>query len=224
MEEAENHNPKSTVDDHNPKSTVDDHNPKSTVDGGLSVGSLGEMISSLRIPILNSLSAGSLGEMISSLRGYDPIKERMILSFEYFSNLSLRPKQVEILSRLSEEEKKDYGGGSSNGGGFRSIVQQLIMGGGKTKVLLPLLAASKALTLTLTLTLTKVLLPLLAASKARGDNLVIIMVPDALLTTTHTDIKMSSHRAFKQKAHLFEFKRHARIAPESVTRLLAELW
>lgn len=62
---------------------------------------------------------------------YDPKAHPALLTFEYFSNLKLRPAQIEKLNLFLE-------------GNDTSFVAELIMGSGKSKVLLPLLSVLRA--------------------------------------------------------------------------------
>lgn len=74
---------------------------------------------------------------------------------------------------------------SQKGLGFAELIEKIIMGGGKSKVLLPILAEKKA----------------------RGDNLVVIEVPQALLPTNHAELNRTSQKLYGKEAVRFEFNR-----------------
>lgn len=86
-------------------------------------------------------------------------------------------------------------------GNFDSQVMQLIMGGGKSKVLLPLLALCKT----------------------TGDNLSIIVVPDALLNTNFADLASTAKRLFNQDIYHFNFSRDGDYSVQTLTTKLNEL-
>ncbi len=100
-----------------------------------------------------------------------------LMLFQYEENILLRPRQVEALTNLLSTPDDPYR--------FKESIEKVIMGGGKSKVILPLLAAKKA----------------------TGLNLVVVEVPRALLATNHVDLNSISQRLFNQKAHRFEFDR-----------------
>lgn len=72
-------------------------------------------------------------------------------------------------------------------GHFNNEIVQMIMGGGKSKILLPLLALRKA----------------------TGDNLSIIVVPEALYETNFADLSSVTEEIFGKKAHRFLFDRES---------------
>ncbi|HBI22563.1 MAG TPA: hypothetical protein DDY37_08330, partial [Legionella sp.] len=74
---------------------------------------------------------------------------------------------------------------ASKDGRYAEVVEKIIMGGGKSKVILPTMAQKKA----------------------TGQNLVVIVVPRALLHTNFTDLKATSNALFNQTADMFEFSR-----------------
>lgn len=84
---------------------------------------------------------------------------------------------------------------------FTSMVTQLIMGGGKSKVLLPLLALLKA----------------------KGNNLSIIVVPDALLQTNFQDLASVAKSIFNQDIYRFSFTRQANYSEEQLLTKLNQL-
>ncbi len=86
-------------------------------------------------------------------------------------------------------------------GEFKSQVMQLIMGGGKSKVLLPLLALRKA----------------------KGNNLSIIIVPDALLNTNYADMAKVAKRLFNQDIYPFYFNRNGDYSPSTLSAQLNQL-
>lgn len=67
----------------------------------------------------------------------------------------------------------------------KESVEKIIPGGGKSKVIFPVLAEEMA----------------------KGDNLVVIEVPAALLKTNHIDFNRTSQRLFKKRAYRFEYNR-----------------
>ncbi len=76
-------------------------------------------------------------------------------------------------------------------------VEKIIPGGGKSKVILPVLAEEAA----------------------QGDNLVVIEVPEALLTTNHIDFNRISQRLFGKRAYRFEFNRDCDCSPERLEHM-----
>lgn len=86
-------------------------------------------------------------------------------------------------------------------GQFKSQVMQLIMGGGKSKVLLPLLALCKA----------------------KGNNLSMIVVPDALLNTNFSDLARVTKRLFNQDIYHFYFSRNDGYSEKSLITKVNQL-
>jgi hypothetical protein len=73
----------------------------------------------------------ALARELSSVRSYDPNEKPAYLLFEYYSNIMLRPSQVEKLEMFLEN-------------GEQNLVMEMIMGSGKSKVLMPLLGLMRA--------------------------------------------------------------------------------
>ncbi len=65
----------------------------------------------------------------------------------------------------------------------------------------------------------KVILPVLAEEAAQGDNLVVIEVLEALLTTNHIDFNRVSQRLFGKRAYRFEFDRDRDCSPERLEQM-----
>ncbi|MFO1258679.1 MAG: DUF3638 domain-containing protein [Gammaproteobacteria bacterium] len=86
-------------------------------------------------------------------------------------------------------------------GSFSSQIMQLIMGGGKSKVLMPLLALHKA----------------------RGDNIAMIIVPDALLNTNFADLARVTKRLFNRDIYRFNFSRDGECTVNSLKTKLNQL-
>nr|MCH9756157.1 DUF3638 domain-containing protein [Gammaproteobacteria bacterium] len=107
-----------------------------------------------------------------------------LMLFQYADNKLLRERQADALSTLLSTPDDPYH--------FNQCIEKITMGGGKSKVILPLLAAKKA----------------------TGLNLVIVEVPSALLATNHADLNSTSQRLFGQKAHRFEFSRDSDCSPK----------
>ena len=112
-----------------------------------------------------------------------------LMLFQYEDEKLLRPRQIEVLTNLLSTPDNPYQ--------VKESVEKIIMGGGKSKVLLPLLAAKKA----------------------NGLNLVMIEVPRALLATNHVDLNSTSQRLFHQKAHRFEFDRDSDCSPHRLEQI-----
>ncbi|MDR3442693.1 MAG: DUF3638 domain-containing protein [Legionella sp.] len=112
-----------------------------------------------------------------------------IVLLQHEEHILLLDRQVSALKELLAPAKEGHG--------FNEVVEKIIMGGGKSKVILPILAEQKA----------------------RGDNLVIIEVPEALLATNHEDLNRVSQRLFGKRAHRFEFHRDSNCAPERLEQI-----
>jgi hypothetical protein len=109
----------------------------------------------------------------------DFVRHPVLALYQFYADLLLRPAQMEVLGRLLTTTPTT---------GFAHGIEQLMMGAGKTKVLLPCLAAQKA----------------------GGNNLVLMMVPKNLLKTNFRDLHTASLRLFGQVAELFEFTRESK--------------
>ena len=121
--------------------------------------------------------------------GIPALNEPAIVLLQQEGKILLRDRQVSALQSLLKVQE--------NGDGFNETVEKIIMGGGKSKVILPILAEKKA----------------------RGDNLVVIEVPQALLATNHVDLNRTSQRLFGKRAHRFEFNRDSNCTPERLEQL-----
>ncbi|MBA3537039.1 MAG: DUF3638 domain-containing protein [Tatlockia sp.] len=95
----------------------------------------------------------------------------------------LRPRQVAALNALLKPK--------ANGRGVEEKIEKIMPGGGKTKVILPIYAEKLA----------------------QGDNLVIVEVPPASLSTNHVDLNRGSQRLFGKRAYRFEFDRDSNCSP-----------
>ncbi len=113
------------------------------------------------------------------------------LAFEYYENILIFDKQKEILKVLLDKNR------NLETGGFKDEIIQLIMGGGKSKVLMPLSAYQKA----------------------QGDNLVAIIVPQALRNTNFRDLKATSMQRFNQEAFPFHFSRTSDCSVKNLSRI-----
>ena len=120
--------------------------------------------------------------------------ESVLALFQYYENVLLRPQQIEAIKRLLTSSDCDQYA-------FSETIIKIIMGGGKSKVILPVLAESKA----------------------NGSNLVVIEVPRALFETNCADLANTSGRLFNQKAVPFEFNRDSDCTPESLEFLYSKL-
>lgn len=137
------------------------------------------LLTALTPPFANTPDLTDVARILMSENGVHAKHDPALMVFQYEENILLRPRQIEALAHLlsSPDLNDAYQ--------FNNAVEKVIMGGGKSKVLLPLLAAKKAM----------------------GLNLVVIEVPRALLATNHVDLNHTSKRLFNQKAHRFEFDR-----------------
>ncbi len=86
-------------------------------------------------------------------------------------------------------------------GEFLNLVMKIIMGGGKSKVFLPIVAQKMA----------------------RGNNLVVIEVPRALLKTNYVDLKAVSTKLFAQAPVLFDFERYTDCSPQALRQYFNNL-
>lgn len=121
--------------------------------------------------------------------GIPALNEPSMVLLQHEEKILLRPRQVSALDALLKEQE--------GGQGFNETVEKIIMGGGKSKVILPILAEKKA----------------------RGDNLVVVEVPAALLATNHVDLNRTSQRLFGKRAYRFEFNRGSNCSPERLEQL-----
>lgn len=124
----------------------------------------------------------------------DYTNDAVLAFFQYNENLLLRPQQIEAIKRLMKAPEFDQFA-------FAGVVEKIIMGGGKSKVILPVLAQTKA----------------------TGSNLVVIEVPRSLLETNLTDLSATSSRLFDQKAVLFEFNINSDCSPKRLEFLYSQL-
>ncbi len=124
----------------------------------------------------------------------DYANDAVLAFFQYNENLLLRPQQIEAIKRLMKAPDFDQFA-------FVGVVEKIIMGGGKSKVILPVLAQTKA----------------------TGSNLVVIEVPRSLLETNLTDLSATSSRLFDQKAVLFDFNINTDCSPKRLEFLYSQL-
>ncbi|ASQ44691.1 DUF3638 domain-containing protein [Legionella clemsonensis] len=108
---------------------------------------------------------------------------------QHEQDILLRKRQVAALQSLLEP--------AEDGHGYKNVVEKVIPGGGKSKVIIPVVAEMKA----------------------RGDNLVIIEVPPALLATNYVDANRTSQRLFGKRAHRFEFDRNSTVSPKRLEQI-----
>ena len=120
------------------------------------------------------------------------LDEPAIILLQHEEEIVLRPRQVSALKHLLETPETAKP--------FRESVEKIIPGGGKSKVILPILAEKKA----------------------RGDNLVIIEVPQALLATNHVDLNQMSQRLFSKEAYRFEFNRDSNSSSARLEQLFTQ--
>lgn len=113
--------------------------------------------------------------------------------FQYDQNLLIRPSQYETLESLLKAAPET--------GQVDDKMIQLIMGGGKSKVLLPILAFSKA----------------------HGDNCPIIEVPEALYQSNLADLNRISLRLFGRHADGFQFDRQSPCDSLSLKKLYRQM-
>ena len=88
--------------------------------------------------ILAALDEQNLFQAIQILlekNHYDTKIDPCLLLFQYATNITIRPKQIEVINALLRQVD----------GNFDSVVEKVIMGGGKSKVILPILAYKKAM-------------------------------------------------------------------------------
>lgn len=76
----------------------------------------------------------NIGKTLYTERAFDPYRHPILLVFEHFEELLLRPEQISMLADLLENIP----------GVQKDKILQLIMGGGKSKVLMPLAAKLNA--------------------------------------------------------------------------------
>lgn len=141
------------------------------------------------VRLLNSLDGASttnppqdshlhqIADILMSQNIHEAQTDPALMCFQYAENILVRPRQAEALTSLLFAPDDPHH--------VNNVVEKVIMGGGKSKVILPLLAAKKA----------------------TGLKFVVVEVPRALLATNHADLNSTSQRLFGQKAHRFEFNR-----------------
>jgi hypothetical protein len=112
-----------------------------------------------------------------------------IVLLQHEEQLLLRDRQASALKELLASSKKDQG--------FNEVIEKIIMGGGKSKVILPILAEMKA----------------------RGNNLVIVEVPQALFETNYEDLNRTSQRLYGKRAYRFAFNRDSNTSPERLEQI-----
>ncbi len=132
----------------------------------------------------NASALESLYDTVQAQRHFsieDP-DGRDLLFLEYIEKLILRRQQVEVFREMIQNP---------------CAARQLRMGDGKSKVLLPLLAKSKA----------------------NGENLVIVLLPEELYETNCRDLEQTNRNLFGQVMHRFDFSRRSDTSPETMTSL-----
>lgn len=117
------------------------------------------------------------------------LNEPSIILLQHEEQIILHHRQATALHSLLSK--------GPEGRGFNETIEKIIMGGGKSKVILPILAQSKA----------------------EGDNLVILEVPQALLATNYVDLNRTSQRLFGKRAYRFEFNRDSDSSPERLEQI-----
>ncbi|CEK12109.1 DUF3638 domain-containing protein [Legionella hackeliae] len=108
---------------------------------------------------------------------------------QHEEDILLRRRQVSAIASLLES--------SPDGKGFKETIEKIIPGGGKSKVIIPVAAESKA----------------------RGDNLVVWEVPPELLATNYVDANRTSQRLFGKRAYRFEFNRDSNCSPKRLQQM-----
>lgn len=117
------------------------------------------------------------------------LTEPTLVLLQHEEKLMLRARQEEAITALLSQ--------GLDGKTFAEMVEKIIMGGGKSKVLLPILAEKKA----------------------RGNNLVVIEVPQALLPTNHAELSRTSKNLFGKEATRFEFNRDSNSSSQRLKEL-----
>lgn len=121
-------------------------------------------------------------DLEQELKSSIEVEFRYFLSMEYSLDLVLRGDQVETLREMLSDP---------------NVVRQLGMGAGKSKVLLPLLAARKA----------------------TGRNLVALILPDSLYETNRRDLDATNRKLFGQEMFCFEFHRNSDRSEEAILQI-----
>lgn len=141
--------------------------------------------------------AGSKQEPIFAAQALDLLAKKEIPSLDEPAMVLLQHEEKIVLRKRQEEAARNMFKTADGREAFLEIIEKVIMGGGKSKVMLPILAEKKA----------------------KGDNLVVVEVPQALLPTNHVDLNRTSERLFGKKAHRFEFNRDSNCSPKRLKRL-----
>lgn len=108
---------------------------------------------------------------------------------QHEERILLRPGQVIAIDTLLKEQ--------DGGQGYNETILKMTMGEGKTTLIEPVIVEYKA----------------------RGDNLVVLEVPKALLASNHVDLNRTSQRLFGKRASLFEFNRDSNCSPARLEQL-----
>jgi hypothetical protein len=121
------------------------------------------------------------------------LDEPALVLIQHQGRILLRAQQEQAIKRLLEPGQQ--------GKPYQHRVEKIIMGGGKSKVILPILVERKA----------------------KGNNLVVIEVPLALLKTNYVDLNRTSYRLYGKRAFCFEFSRESKCTPERLEQVYNEL-
>lgn len=143
--------------------------------------------------LIKSLEERLAKEMIAT-PSYEFHKVPEYLAIEYFSNIRLRPQQIETLNLI-------LSGLDVSSGDAKELIVQLTMGSGKTKVLLPLLAMKIA----------------------DGEKLAIIVVLPSLMEVNKHDQAETTLQISGQRPFLLDFHRNSSIEPSQLRFILHSL-
>jgi Protein of unknown function (DUF3638) len=131
--------------------------------------------------------------ILSAKREYTPSLYPELLVFEYQADLLLKKEQFRVISLLLNSKNNPLDPSETE------VIVQLIMGAGKTKVLLPILAAKYA----------------------DGHKLSMLIVPNSLLETNRQDLKLTLKGTLHKEPFCFEFDRNT---PTTEEELRNKLW
>ncbi len=139
---------------------------------------------------------GKLSDIIFSERAYSAGEKPYLLAFEESENLLVRESQLHMLSLTSQKALQKSG--------FCSNIFQMLMGYGKTTVIVPISAYVNLL-------------------YSEDDNLVLQLMPKAILKTQRRDMAITAKRAFDLDVLPFRFHRSCDASLDSLENLLKYL-
>ncbi len=141
--------------------------------------------------------AGTTADLNSAVTALDLLARSEIPALDIPAIVLLQHEEQILLHNRQVSALKELLASAEDDRGFNEVVEKIIMGGGKSKVILPILAEVKA----------------------RGNNLVIVEVPQALLETNYEDLNRTSQRLYGKRAYRFDFNRNSNASPQRLEQI-----